>query len=192
MDQDFRALIGRRARTLRLQSGRSLREQARRAEVAPSALSQLENGRGGLSLDGLQRLAADFELHVTDLLAEEHASEAAGDPAVEITRNCIAAIPAVHRGHGALFQQIGGPGHQLQPYIISLAPGAGWRAVWEVKPGEEWLYVLAGEIELLVNDDVHRLRQGDAARFRTEHPHGFRNPSDHGPATIIGASTPPW
>lgn len=193
MTDDLKALIGRRAKSLRLQAGRSLREQAARAGLSASALSTLENGRGGLSLESLQQLAADFEVHITELFAEDPSVPGPGGEPLELFPNCLAEVPPVGRGHGALFQQIGtSQGHQMQPYLITLEPGGGWRAVWDVKPGEEFVYVLAGEIELLLDDEPHRLRQGDAARFRTERSHGFRNASEHGMATIVGTSTPPW
>jgi transcriptional regulator with XRE-family HTH domain len=193
MAEDLKSLIGRRAKSLRLQHGRSLREQAGRAGLSASALSKLENGGGGLSLESLQQLTADFEVHITDLFAEDDVPVDEGAEPLELFPNCIADTPQVVRGHGTVFQQIGqSRGHQLQPYLITVEPGGGWRAIWDVKAGEEFLYVLAGEIELLVDDEPHRLRQGDAARFRTERSHGIRNPSEHGPATVVGASTPPW
>src|SRR4051794_13534306 len=193
MEDDLKALIGRRAKSLRLQAGRSLREQAARAGLSPSALSQLENGRGGLSLERLQQLTADFEVHITDLFADDAKPPDPGAEPVEIIRNCLSEIPPLDRGHGALFQQIGATqGHELQPYAMTFEPGGGWRAVWDTKPGEEFVYVLLGEIDLLIDEEPQRLRQGDAARFRTERAHGFRNASEHGTAIIIGASTPPW
>jgi transcriptional regulator with XRE-family HTH domain len=193
VDEDLKTLIGRRAKALRLQAGRGLREQSRRAGLSPSALSQLENGRGGLSLERLQRLAADFDLHITDLFAEDQAAPESTAEPLEITRNAVGETPAVDRGNGTLFQQIGAThGHQLQPYVMSFQPGSGWRAVWDVKPGEEFVYVLVGEVDLLLDDESHTLRQGDVARFRTDKPHGFHNASDRGPAIILGASTPPW
>jgi uncharacterized cupin superfamily protein len=59
-------------------------------------------------------------------------------------------------------------------------------------PGEEFAYVLLGEVELLLGADVHRLAQGDLVRFRTETPHAFRNASSMGVGIVLGAATPPW
>jgi len=49
-----------------------------------------------------------------------------------------------------------------------------------------------GEVELLFGSEVHRLSQGDMARYRSETPHAFRNASSVGIALVIGAAIPPW
>ena len=59
-------------------------------------------------------------------------------------------------------------------------------------PGEEFAYVLLGEIELLFGDEVHRLSQGELVRFRSETPHAYRNASTTGMAAALTATTPPW
>ena len=193
MDQRLRSVVGRRAKRLRVQAGRSLREQARRAGVSASALSQLENERGGLSLDRLQRLANDFGLSVTDLLGEEEGAAPAAPPEVEILRDAAGSTPSVNRGTGVNYQLLGpGAGHRLQPYMLSFAPGGGYGRDLMGHEGEEFSYVLVGAVDLLIGDEVHRLRQGDSARFRTERPHGFRNASKEGVAVVVGAATPPW
>lgn len=194
MDQRLRSVVGRRAKRLRVQAGRSLREQARRAGVSASALSQLENERGGLSLDRLQRLAHDFGLSVTDLLGDEDGAGPAATPdTVEILRDAAGTTPAVSRGTGVLYQLLGpGSGHRLQPYMLSFEPGGGYGRDLMGHDGEEFCYVLVGAVHLLIAGEVHPLRQGDSARFGSERPHGFRNASQEGVAVVIGAATPPW
>jgi quercetin dioxygenase-like cupin family protein len=59
-------------------------------------------------------------------------------------------------------------------------------------PGEEIAYVLHGQVELLIENECHDLRQGDLIRFRADRPHAFRNGSRVGVAAVIGAATPPW
>ena len=55
-------------------------------------------------------------------------------------------------------------------------------------PGEEVAYVLFGEIELLLGDEIHRLSQGDLVRFRTETltPIGMRPRSGWRPCSGSG------
>jgi transcriptional regulator with XRE-family HTH domain len=196
MTEELREVVAQRVRRLRVQSGRSLREQARRTGIAPSALSQLENQRGGLSLERLQRVAADFGLHVTDLLQDDGRGEDAGEReagTAELFRDCAARAAGIMRGHGALYQLVGGGrGHRLQPYLISLQPGGGYDGDLMGHPGEEFSYVLVGRVDVLIEDEVHELRCGDAIRFRADRPHGFRNGSSDGVAMLVGAATPPW
>jgi XRE family transcriptional regulator, regulator of sulfur utilization len=191
VDDRLALVVGQRIRRLRVQSGKSLRAQAREIGISASSLSALENSRSGISLSRLQRVAEHFGLHITDLLGE-----ADGNPdlrEIEIVRNCSASIQGVRRGTGVLYQLVGrGHGHAIQPYLLSFEPGGGYERDMIAHPGEEFAYVLQGEVEVLIGSERHRLQQGDAIRFRTKLPHAFRNASSAGVAMVIGAATPPW
>jgi transcriptional regulator with XRE-family HTH domain len=194
MDDTLAAALGQRLRRLRQQSGRGLREQARDIGISASSLSALENSRGGVSLQRLQQVAGHFGLHITDLLAEEPAEN--GDdflPDPEVVRSWATSVPGVERGSGVIYQLMGhGGSHAIQPYLISFPPGASYRDDPIAHEGEEFAYVILGEIELALGDHMIQLRQGDVVRFRTEEPHAFRNRSTVGMAMLIGAATPPW
>jgi transcriptional regulator with XRE-family HTH domain len=198
VDEELARLVGQRIRRLRLQEGNSLRRQAQLVGVSASALSALENCRGGMSLAALQRVGAHFGLSITDLLADTTPEQAGGpDPdalaPAEVFETPASTAPAVQRGEGTLYQLLGsGHHHALQPYLISFMPGGGYDLDSIGHAGEEFTYVLTGEIELILGDETYRLRQGDAIRFRTEAPHSFRNASQTGIAVIVGAATPPW
>jgi transcriptional regulator with XRE-family HTH domain len=189
--------LGDRLRRLRMERGIGLREQAREIGVSASSLSALENNRGGVSLQRLQKVADFFDLHITDLLAEDGADGASADgnpePTIEVVRAWANSVPGVERGDGALYQLLGhGGSHQIQPYLICFQPGGSYSNDPISHAGEEFAYVALGAVELLLGDQVTRLGQGDAVRFRTETPHAFRNASSAGVAVLIGAATPPW
>ena len=190
-DDRLAVLAGQRIRRLRIQAGKTLRQQAREIGIAASSLSALENNQGGVSLRRLQLVAEHFGLHIADL-REEPAPHATPDE-LEIIPNCAATVRGVRRGDGVLYQLLGtGHRHTLQPYLISFEPGGGYERDLMGHPGEEFVYVLQGEVELVIGRDRHRLAQGDLARFRAERPHAFRNASPLGVAMVIGAATPPW
>lgn len=198
MDQELAATVGQRVRQLRLRAGNSLRRQAKLVGVSSSALSGLENFRGGMSLAALQRVASHFGLSITDLLAgpsvQGHgAASYDTKESIEVHRSWASTAGSVPRGVGAIHQLLGsGNGHTLQPDLITFLPGGGFDRDAIAHPGEAFTYVLAGEVDLIYGDESHRLRQGDAVRFRTETPHSFRNGSASGIAVIVGATAPPW
>ena len=196
MDAELARIVGQRIRRLRQLEGVSLRRQAELAGVSPSALSVLENGRGGMSLAALQRVAEHFGLSITELLAAPpttDGSDREDSPLVEIFEDCAAMTSAVQRGAGTLYQLLGASsGHLLQPYVLSFLPGQGYASDPISHAGEEFAYVVVGAVDVLLGDEVHRLRQGDAIRFRTEIAHSFRNASSSGIALVVGAATPPW
>jgi transcriptional regulator with XRE-family HTH domain len=186
------SIVGQRIRRLRIERGRTLREQARDIGISASSLSDIENGRDGISLRRLQRVAHHFGLRLTDLLAEPVGSNGF-DKGVEVIRASSLGASSVQRGKGVLYQVVGRPqGHAIQPCLLSFEPGGTFEDDMIAHPGEEFGYVLLGEVELLYGDEVHRLSQGELVRFTTETPHAYRNASTTGMAAVLGAATPPW
>jgi transcriptional regulator with XRE-family HTH domain len=195
MDDSLSHSLGERLRRLRTDRGLGLREEAREIGISASSLSALENNRGGVSLQRLQKVADHFGLHITDLLAENGKPDASadGEAHVEVVRAWANSVPGVRRGEGALYQLLGhGGSHEIQPYLISFEPGGSYSNDPISHTGEEFAYVVLGAVELLLGDEVISLGQGDAVRFRPDTPHAFRNASSAGMAILIGAATPPW
>jgi transcriptional regulator with XRE-family HTH domain len=192
MADSLAAVVGDRLRRLRTRAGKSVREQARDLGISASSLSSLENAHGGISLQRLQEVADHFDLHVTDLLAQEGAH---GRPAESLqVMRADALPPGVERGSGTLYQLLGGGGggHDLQPYLLSFQPGGGYEDDVMAHAGEEFAYVLFGEVDLIYGAERVRLRTGDSVRFATDVAHGFRNASSQALAVVVGAATPPW
>ena len=194
MDDALARLVGDRLKRLRLRSGVSLREQARALGISPSSLSAVENGRGGISLKRLQQVAQHFDVVVSDLLGpENNGIEVEEVPAVEVNRRGDTTSPTVRRGKGTYYRLMGrGNGHSIQAAAISFEPGGGYEGDAIGHEGEEFVYVVYGEIELLHGGEVYRLAAGDSARFTASAAHAYRNASQSDMAHIIGVATPPW
>lgn len=194
MDDELARIVGDRLKRLRVQSGVSLREQARTIGISASSLSALENSRGGMSLSRLQLVAQHFGLHISDLLVSDQATNGRRDDhRVEIIRRGGEAQSGVRRGKGTIYRLLGsGHAHDLQPATITFEPGGGYERDRMGHAGEEFAYVVFGDIELLHGSQVHRLGPGDSARFPATVPHAYRNASDTDMAFMIAAATPPW
>jgi len=189
--EEAAVLMGHRLRRLREEAGKSLRAQAREIGIAPSSLSALENNQGGVSLKRLQMVANHFGLHITDLLAVESLDDR--EATVEIVRGCSSSLQGITRGEGVLYQLVGpGRGHAIQPYLLSFEPAGTFEHDLIGHPGEEFAYVLQGEVDLVFHNESHRLAAGDGVRFRTDRPHAFRNASAVGYAMVVGVASPPW
>jgi transcriptional regulator with XRE-family HTH domain len=193
MDETLARIVGERIRRMRIQAGFSLREQARILGISASSLSALENSRGGMSLGRLQVVAQHFGLHITDLLRSEEPVNGSVEPEVEIIPRSQRARATIGRGKGTIYQLLGnGRGHDIQPAIVTFEPGGGYQDDLMGHAGEEFAYVVLGDVELLLGDDVHPLGPGDSVRFRASKPHGYRNASDTDMAFLVTAATPPW
>lgn len=193
MDDELARIVGERLKRLRIQSGVGLREQARTIGISASSLSGLENSRGGMSLSRLQLVAAHFGLHISDLLGGDGSADAETGQVVEVIRRDDRAHLSVRRGNGTIYTMLGsGRDHALQPATITFEPGGGYERDRMGHVGEEFAYVIFGDIELLHGDDTYRLGAGDSVRFSAPAPHAYRNASDTEMAFLVVAATPPW
>jgi quercetin dioxygenase-like cupin family protein len=73
---------------------------------------------------------------------------------------------------------------RLEPFRMTIEPGAGNLDDPISHSGEEFVHCLEGEIEYCVGDRVFRLEPGDSLLFEATQPHACHNP--HGrPASIL-------
>jgi transcriptional regulator with XRE-family HTH domain len=193
--------LGARLKELRQQAGFSLRELARQADVSPSLVSQIENGKSRPSVATLYTFARLLNVPVDELFdAEEHAlvevpaAEAAVgsgyDPANAWHPSEYATrISVVHPSHRAQLHLVEGinwerlaatPERDVNFMKITYAPGAGTHDQTDLQThdGYEYGYVLAGTLEVTVGNEVFVLNEGESLGFDSSIPHAFRNIGD--------------
>ncbi|MCA1220176.1 helix-turn-helix domain-containing protein [Streptomyces sp. 8L] len=150
-----------RLRELRRSRRLTLEAAAVRAGLSAAHLSRLETGHRQPSLPMLLALARIYGTTVSDLLGEMPPER---DPIVRGAR----AEPV--EADGWIYRQAGNPGRAMQPLRVTVEHGAQGNLV-RVHPGEEWLYVLGGNLRLTLGDGVHLLEPGDSAHFDSLVPH---------------------
>jgi transcriptional regulator with XRE-family HTH domain len=193
--------LGARLKELRQQAGLSLRELARQADVSPSLVSQIENGKSRPSVSTLYSFARLLNVPVDELfdaeeqaLADAPAVEAAAgggyDPANAWHPSEYATrISVIHPAHRAQLHMAEGidwerlaatPERDVNFMKITYAPGAGTHGMSEmqVHDGYEYGYVLAGTLEVTVGNEVFVLHPGESLGFDSTIPHALRNVGD--------------
>lgn len=166
---DVLADVGPRLRRLRERRGITLTALASRTGISKSTLSRLESGQRKPSLELLLPLAEIYHLPLDELVGAPRV----GDPRVRArarTRN------------GRL--------------VYPLTQGSSGMAVWKVvipperdrrlrtHDGYEWLYVLAGEMRLILGEHDITMQPGEVAEFDTRLPHWF-GPAGDEPVEIL-------
>ncbi|NMM85237.1 XRE family transcriptional regulator [Rhodococcus sp. SRB_17] len=150
--------IGPRLRALRRDRDMTLEALSDATGISVSALSRLESGKRRPTLDLLVPLARTHRVALDQLVG----APATGDPRVHLTpsrrRNGSAVVPLTrYPGRVQVFKQVIGP---RPPKLVTHA-------------GYEWLYVLAGELRLILGENEVVLRPGEVAEFDTAEPHWF-------------------
>jgi transcriptional regulator with XRE-family HTH domain len=166
---DVLAEVGPRLRRLRKRRGLTLTELAAKTGISKSTLSRLESGQRKPSLELLLPLAEAHRLPLDELVG----SPRVGDPRVRArprTRNGRLVYP--------LTQEMGG----MAVWKVVISPERERRL--RTHPGYEWLYVLSGEMRLILGEHDITLQPGEVAEFDTRLPHWF-GPTGDQPVEIL-------
>ncbi|MDR3563732.1 MAG: XRE family transcriptional regulator [Negativicutes bacterium] len=150
----------------------SLKELAARSDVSASMLSQIERGEKMPTLRVALQVAEGLGVELSELIEPLHATPS-------VTRK--AERPAVLSRHGMV-------GTSLSPYFAKAGfsisqfvfpPGHDAGVLSPHKPGtKEFALILSGRIQILVDQEVFVLNEGDSLSFRADVSHNFTNPFD--------------
>jgi len=143
----------------------STRDVAARAGVSAGFISQLENGKCGVSVGVLKRISATVGISVADLLADE----------------APVARPVLRAHERPVFSSDGGlqklllsrpPIHQLEVYEGTFdVGGSTGPEAYSHDNAHELFYVLAGHIEFSVGTSTHILGPRDSVEYLSSVPH---------------------
>jgi len=156
--------FGARLRGLRLRRGWTLQEVACRSALSKAFLSRLESGDRQASIAAVLTLSRVFEVSLASLFESPLVTEPcvivrAAD-AVEKTLNGLKYIPLSKAGRF----------FNLQPLHIRVSPKRRGNEHYQ-HDGEEWIYVLSGNLTLSLAGKSYELAPGDAAHFESRLPH---------------------
>jgi len=170
--------VRRRLRELRTARGLTLKSVAARASIDISTLSRLESGERRIALDHLPALAGALGVSTDDLLRPQ----ARQDPRVRgraRTHDGLTMWPLTDHG----------PAAGLQAFKIRVSPERrAAPAKLPVHEGHDWMYVLTGDMRLLLDDQELVIRPGEAVEFSTLTPHWFG--AIDGPVEVIAIFGP--
>ena len=77
----------------------------------------------------------------------------------------------------------------MEPHLFRVAPKAGSGESY-AHDGEEFLYVLRGELHIELEEERYRLQPGDSFYFESTTPHSWKNPG-RSETWLLWVNTPP-
>lgn len=179
--------IGRRLRHLRKESGLTLKELAKLANCSVSLLSKFENDRASPSIRMLHKISSALSSNIGALFDAPPAVD------TQIARQGQRPILSLRTGKEvsvSLERLLPQDGKRvLQGNIHIVPPGKGSDGAIRHE-GEEFGYILAGQLLLTVEDETYDLRQGDSFTFPSALAHSYINPGVE-TTRIIWINTPP-
>lgn len=165
------AEVGPRLRALRRQRGITLADLSATTGISESTLSRLESGRRRANLDLLLPLARAYSVPLDDLVGAPRT----GDPRVH--------LKPIHR-HGMTFIPLSRRAGGVQAFKM-LIPSGLPELTPQTHEGFEWLYVLNGQLRLVLGEQDLVLPPGEAAEFDTRVPHFLGSADGHAVELLV-------
>ena len=161
--------IGVKIKTLRQERGLSLRTLGNLCELSPNTISLIERGISSPSVATLHRLATALGVPIIAFFEEqENYAEVVITRARERRRSGSTRVLLESLGVGLAEQT-------LEPFLVTLKPGAGAGKPLMAHAGHELVFVLGGELEYEVAGKKYQLFEGDTLLFEAKLPHNWRN-----------------
>jgi len=173
--------MGERLRAVRRERGLSLRDLAKRLDVSPSLISQVETGRASPSVSTLYAMAQALSVSVDDLLFDEvdrpqRASRASPAPAERrpfpVQRGTDRST--IRLASGVTWERLtteSEPGTDFLYVIYEVGGASSPEHEFQRHMGREWGFVLSGRLGVTIGFDDHVLEPGDSVAIDSTMPH---------------------
>ena len=167
-----------RLRELRRERDLTLRELSEKSGLAINTLSMIETGKTSPSVSTLQQLARALGVPITAFFAPQVSEQSVvhvrskGRPLVNMENMLLESLGE----HLA--------GAAVQPFVVTLPPGANSGTQPIVHTGYEFAYCLSGCIDYKVDNQAYQLEAGDSLVFESFLPHCWENTGTE-PAQMI-------
>lgn len=162
--------VGPRLRQIRTQRNVTLTELAAATGISKSTLSRLESGQRKPSLELLLPIAQAHRIPLEELVGAPEI----GDPRIRLRpekRHGRVVVPLTRQPSGMHAWKVVIPPERREPELRS-------------HDGYEWLYVLSGELRLIIGEHDVTMGPGEVAEFDTKTPHWF-GAAAGGPVEIL-------
>ena len=172
--------IGLRLRNLRVQRGLSLGAVAKTVGISLGFLSAIERSQMSASVGTLRKLARFYKTNILEFFDPSKSNPNLVRPAMR---------KVLEAGPGVRMELLAWGNTVMEPHLFRISPSAGSGDSYSHE-GEEFLYVLRGELKIALDTQEYRLKQGDSFYFESGMPHTWSNPGKT-ETCVLWVNTPP-
>jgi len=164
------AEVGPRLKRVRARRRVTLTELAAATGISKSTLSRLETGQRKPSLELLLPIAQAHQVPLDELVGAPEV----GDPRIR---------PKPRKRNGRIVVPLTQTPSGMHAWKVIIPPEPGEPEL-RIHEGHEWLYVLSGQLRLIIGDRDLTMGPGEVAEFDTGLPHWF-GPAGDQPVEIL-------
>jgi DNA-binding transcriptional MerR regulator/mannose-6-phosphate isomerase-like protein (cupin superfamily) len=172
--------IGNRLRQLRQKRGTSLATVAKAVGVSVGFLSAVERSQMSASVGTLRKLARYYKTNILDFYDTAEPNKPLVRPA---------ARKVLEAGPGVRMELLAWGNTVMEPHLFRIAPNSGSGESY-THVGEEFLFVLKGQLQIFLRGEEYQLKSGDSFYFESTVPHKWANPG-RAETWILWVNTPP-
>ncbi|BAI80531.1 transcriptional regulator [Deferribacter desulfuricans SSM1] len=165
--------IGKKVQELRQKKQLTLRQLSKLSGCSLGFLSQVERDLVSPTVSSLKKIADALEVNIMHFF--DHPSRYQRVVVKKEERNKLV-NPKSKVTYELLRPQFSDT--ELEALYMYLEPGAYSGKELHSHNGEEFVIVLKGELEITVGDEVFHLKEGDSAIYKSNIPHGWKNPGE--------------
>nr|WP_025323732.1 XRE family transcriptional regulator [Deferrisoma camini] len=174
--------IGNKIKALRLSRRKTLQEVADETGFSPALISQIENNNVSPPIATLSRIAKVLGVSMGYFFRDEgpeHAYEVLRREERPVVTRVISRTGG---SHGYVYQALTHRKRDkiMEPFLLYVDPGTREDETQYSHEGEEFLLMLEGEAELLLEDQRIVLREGDCVYFESHLRHRLLAKGDQG------------
>jgi transcriptional regulator with XRE-family HTH domain len=179
--------LGDKVRTVRESRSMSAEQLTERADLEPGIVEQIESGALIPSLSPLIRIARSLGVRLGTFLDDR---EQVG-PVVSRTGDHDPVMGFSDRERPArsdldFFSLAANKaGRHMEPFVVEVHPGSAQGVRPSSHEGEEFIFVLSGEVEILYGRETYRLKAGDSIYYDSIVPHHVHS-AGNAEARIVG------
>lgn len=167
--------IGQQIRDLRQDRRMTLQDLSTETDLSKPLLSQIENEQVIPPLATLLRISKALKVPLQTFFEEEDNTQKclvvrAGDSNPFHRRPKQGSTPQPYRYHSLAY----GKKHKhMEPFMVEFDPHQADQTNAVQHPGEEFLYLLEGQIELCHGDETYLIEPGDSVYWDSSEPHSL-------------------
>ncbi len=177
---DKKQSVGEKIKEMREARYLSVEQLAEKSSTHKKFIEELESEKLVPSIAPLLKIARGLGVQLSALLDDAPTPGAvvtrAGLPQTEIGFSGLSAYGASTLAFHSLAKNQ--KGRHMEPFIIDVYPSIPEDCTYSLHEGEEFIYVLDGEIEVLYGDDCHVLSAGDSIYYDSTTPHQVKTAGD--------------
>lgn len=184
MDSMNGAELGRRVKQLRLQKGLTLKDIEARVGVSATHVSEVERGKTSPTVGALSKIAAALEVNASYLIDFPIGQR------VSVTRpgeRLGITTPAHEFVFDVLMQEQ--PYAEISLFLATILPDQKQKLHREARPGDKFLHVIDGIVEITLGVRSYVLKRGDSLHFKASQTQELKNLGDT-PCRILWADWP--